>query len=187
MENKEKVIKLIDDNVNEIEKLVQETIQIWLEHIVYSSLWWLAIGLTIVPWILWFKYRKKNSSDRILYAGFSVIIISICLDAIGDQYGYWTYRFNVIPVFPAYLPWDTTLMPVTVMYFLQFKPNLHPFIKACMFAFIASFVAEPLFHWLGIYEPTKWKYIYSFPIHIIIYLIAHRLSRRENFAPIYEN
>jgi hypothetical protein len=185
LEDKEQVIKLIDENVKQIEKLIQETIKIWSDHIVFSGLWWLAVFLTIVPWIIWMIFRIKSSSDRILYAGFFVMIISICLDAIGNQYGFWTYRYHVMPIFPAYLPWDITLMPVTAMFFLQIKPNGNPFFKAILFAILAAYIAEPFFHWIGIYNPKHWKYIYSVPLHIIIYLIAHYLTRKDNFSRFY--
>jgi hypothetical protein len=186
MNDKKHVIKLIDDNVTEIEKLVQQCIEIWINNIVFSGLWWMGVALTIIPWIIWLLFRERDSSDRILYAGFFVMVISVCLDAIGDQYGLWTYRFNVIPVFPAYLPWDVTLMPVTVMFFIQIKPNVNPFIKAILFALLASYIAEPFFNWLEVYDPNHWKYTYSVPIHIFIYLIAHYLTRREKFSRFYQ-
>jgi hypothetical protein len=72
----------------------------------FSNLWWFGVFLSIVPWIAWFAFRKKQSTDRLLYAGFFVMVISLVLDVLGDQFGLWHYRFNVIPVLPTYLPWD---------------------------------------------------------------------------------
>lgn len=186
MEYKENVKKMIDDNVYEIEKLVQQKIDIWSTHVVFSGMWWFGVAISVIPWLIWFKFQKKNSSDRILYAGFFVMVISLCFDVVGDQLGLWHYRFNVIPVLPTYFPWDLTLMPLSVMTFLLIKPNVNPFIKAIIFATSSSYIGEPFFHWLGVYVLTGWKYSYSVPIQMVIYLVAHHLSRRENFSIFYQ-
>ncbi|WP_425455967.1 hypothetical protein [Brevibacillus nitrificans] len=70
------------------------------------------------------------------------------------------------------------------MFFLQIKPNFSPLIKAILFALISSFVAEPIIAWLDLYIPIKWEYIYSFPIQLVIYLLAHALSKHQAFAPL---
>jgi magnesium-transporting ATPase (P-type) len=187
MEYKEHEKNLIDENIEQIHKLIQEKIEIWSEHVVFSSLWWIGVALSIIPWIIWFIIRKKESSDRILYAGFFVVIISLAFDIVGDQFSFWHYRFNVLPIVPTYFPWDITLMPVTVMVMLQIKPDLHPLLKAILFGGFSAYIAEPFFHWLGIYVPTHWKYTYSVPIQISIYLTAHFLSRRKNFSPFFKD
>lgn len=83
---------------------------------------------------------------------------------------------------PPFFPWDTTLMPVAVMTFIQFKPKIHPAIKAAVFAASAAFVAEPLAVFIKLYEPIVWRHIYSFPIYFAIYFTADWLSKREGFA-----
>jgi hypothetical protein len=186
MDQNEHVNKLIDENIKEIHKLIEQKVDIWSEHVLLSGLWWFGVALSIIPWILWFVYRKRESSDRILYAGFFVIIISLALDILGDQFNFWHYRYNVLPVVPTYFPWDITLMPVTVMFFLQIKPNANPWIKAFLFGLLSAYLAEPFFHWLGVYVPTKWKYTYSLPIQVVIYLIAHYLTRRDKFSPFFQ-
>lgn len=182
----ENVNDLIDENIEQIHKLIQEKINIWSEYVLFSRLWWLGVGLSVIPWIIWFIVRKKESTDRILYAGFFVIVISLALDIVGDQYSLWHYRYNVLPIVPTYFPWDITLMPVTVMFFLQVKPNMNVFIKAVIFGLFSSYIAEPFFQWLEVYVPIQWKFTYSFPIQIVIYLVAHYLSRREKFSPFYK-
>jgi hypothetical protein len=179
------VVKLIDQNDIQIHKLLQEKLEIWLHHVVFSGLWWFGVGLSIIPWIIWFLYRKKDSTDRILYVGFFVMGISLTLDILGDQYSLWHYRYNVLAIVPTYFPWDVTLMPVTIMFFLQIKAAVNPFLKAILFGLFSGYLAEPFFHWMGIYVPIHWKYSYSIPIQIVIYLVAHYLSRRERFSPVY--
>jgi hypothetical protein len=184
MTNKEKTIEITDQVINQIEGLIHKKIEIWYEQVLFSGLWWMGVGLSIIPWILWFIFRKKDSTDRLLYPGFYVMSISLILDVLGDQLGLWHYRFNVIPVLPTYFPWDVTLMPVAILFLLQVKPNISPWIKAVVFALLTSYLAEPFFNWLEVYEPIKWKYTYSVPIQIFIYMTAHYLSLRNQFAPL---
>lgn len=171
-------MKIIDANVNQIEMLIQKKVDIWIEHVVFSPLWWFGISL----WIIWYFFHKKESRDRLLYSGYVVMVIALILDVLGDQWALWHYRFNVIPVLPTYLPWDLTLMPVTIMFLLLINPNSKPFLKAIIFALSTSYIAEPIFQWMKLYQPSNWRYSYSVPIQIIIFLIAHFISKRKNFT-----
>jgi hypothetical protein len=179
------VVKIIDENVNQIEKLIQQKVEIWQVHVVFSPLWWMGVGLSIIPWIIWYVYHKKDSTDRLLYSGYAVMIMALVLDVLGDQLALWHYRYNVLPILPTYLPWDLTLMPVTIMFLLQIKPNSNPLIKAILFALITSYLAEPFFEWLEVYQPVHWRYTYSIPFQIIIFLIAHYVSKRNDFSEIH--
>jgi hypothetical protein len=40
------------------------------------------------------------------------------------------------------------IMPVTILFLLQIKPKINPWLKALIFAGLSSFLAEPLFNWL---------------------------------------
>lgn len=184
MAKKEIIVQMIDTNVNEIEKLIHQKTEIWSTHVVFSNLWWFGVVLSIVPWIIWSIIRKKESSDRLLFVGFFVMTLSLILDVLGDQWGLWHYRFNVIPVLPTYAPWDITLMPVTVMLLLQYKPKANPFLKAIIFALLTSYVAEPFIEWLQIYDPKNWRYSYSVPIQFFIFISAYYISKRNGFAKL---
>jgi hypothetical protein len=67
------------------------------------------------------------------------------------------------------------------MLWLQFKPTLNPFLKAVIYSSLTSFIGEPLFEWIGFYTTVKWSVFYSFPIYIMIYLIAERISKAKSF------
>ncbi|WP_246943731.1 CBO0543 family protein [Bacillus pinisoli] len=154
---------------------------LWCEYTVFTWEWWLQLLLTILPWVLWLKLRKVDSTDRLLYSGLFVIIITCWLDFLGVTLGLWYYKHKLIPLLPSYLPWDFCIFPVIVMLMLQYKQNVHPFIKALFFGGFAAFVGEPLFIWLDLYEPVKWETYYSFPIYILIYLVAYWISKRDQF------
>nr|WP_306812944.1 CBO0543 family protein [Paenibacillus soyae] len=140
----------------------------------------MGVALTVVPWVIWFIFRPKYSTDRLLYVGLMVMVFSMTADVLGDQFALWHYRFNVIPILPTYIPWDLTLMPVTIMLILQIKPNSNVYLKALLFALISSYIAEPIFHWLGVYNPKNWRYTYSVMIQFLLFLAANYMLKSRN-------
>ncbi|MFC0213350.1 CBO0543 family protein [Paenibacillus chartarius] len=158
--------------------------QYWLHHTWFHWDFWISFALTVLPWALWIKFRKKDSTDRQLFVAFFVILISSWLDFIGTCYGLWYYTGKVIPTIPVYIPWDFCLLPVFLLFLLQFKPNSPAVIKALGFACVCSFAGEPFFQWLGFYVMKKWSVCYSFPIYFVIFLAAYKLSKRSSFSAI---
>lgn len=164
-----------------IEKVHDKKINFWLENVLFTWQWWLGVSLTVVPWIVWILFRKKESTYRLLAAGFLAIIISTWLDFVGITLGLWHYNYDVLPLLPSYLPWDFTVFPVLIMFMIQYKPKINPYIKAFIFAGGSAFIGEPIFKWLHTYDPEHWKYIYSFPFLFAIYLASHFVSTRGEF------
>ncbi|WP_067625573.1 CBO0543 family protein [Alicyclobacillus acidiphilus] len=184
--NQQQALDVIDHNVNQITNLMYEKFTIWVHYELFSWRWWIGLCTTILPWIFWYFATKKNKNrDRFLFAGFLTIIIAVALDVIGDQYGLWHYRFNVLPVLPTYFPWDFTLMPVTIMFFLQIKPAADPFIKSILFGLLSSFAGEPFFYWIATYNPVHWRFVYSFPIQIAIYLTVYYFCKTRSKIAAY--
>ncbi|MED4224587.1 CBO0543 family protein [Neobacillus cucumis] len=173
------------EKLTEMNNKAQEIkFDIWNDHVVFTAHWWITVFLTIVPWILWFFFRKKDSSSRLLFAGFFSMIVSILFDFIGTKLGFWLYYYDLMPFIPSFSPWDITLIPVLIMSLIQIKPSVNPFVKALLFSIIASFIGEPLFRHFGFYKPIKWDSLYSFPINYCIFLIAYFLSRRKSFNEV---
>lgn len=176
------------DTMNQVYNAIHEVnramFRIWKEDSLFTWEWWLGVGLVIIPWVVWVILRKKDSTDRLLHAGFFVIIISAWLDFFGVSLGLWVYKYSIIPSIPTYIPWDFCLIPVTMLLLLQYKPNLNPLIKAIFIAGMTAFVGEPIFKWIGLYDPRGWKYIYSALVYGGIYLAAHYISRRKKFADL---
>ncbi len=176
----------MDKHANENLELVKRIIDLWQQEVVFTWRWWLGVTLTILTWLFWIKYHKRESRYRLLTAGFFVMIISVSLDAIGVQIGLWSYRYEVLPFIPAYVPYDLALMPVVIMTLIQYKPQYSPVKKAIIFALLSAFIGEPLIVWTDIYKPETWKFFYSVPIYFVIYLIANWLTTRESFEKIEE-
>lgn len=174
-------LKKADKLYESIENLHNHKFEFWLENVLFTWQWWLGVSLAVIPWLLWIILRKKESTHRLLYAGFFSMAISSWFDFIGVALGLWHYNFEVLPFIPSYLPWDFALIPVTIMFVIQYKPHLNMYIKSFIFAGGSAFIGEPIFNWLKTYDPEHWKYIYSFPILMAIYLMAHSLTKKKTF------
>lgn len=178
----EKFIELVKEKYHLVDKANTELFHLWYENTFLGWEWWLNIVLTFLPWIIWLKVRPKESSDRLLYIGFFIIIITCWLDFIGVTLGLWFYIHKVVPTIPSFVPYDMSLIPVSIMLLLQFKQHISSFIKAVVFAFFASFVGEPFFKLIHLYGEIRWSSYYSFPWYIVLYLLANWFSQRNGFS-----
>ncbi|HWO74982.1 MAG TPA: CBO0543 family protein [Bacillus sp. (in: firmicutes)] len=137
--------ELIDQQYKTLDDAHTRLSQIWADHIVLSFGWFTSLFLTVVPWIVWFIFRDKDSQTRLLLGGLWAMLVSSWLDYIGVTLGLWKYYNKLVPLMPDYIAWDFSLMPVTIMFFLQVKPKVSPIIKGLIFAAMTAFLAEPLF------------------------------------------
>ncbi|MEH7116302.1 CBO0543 family protein [Neobacillus vireti] len=153
----------------------------WKDEVLFTWEWWLGVALTIIPWIIWFIFRKRESTSRLLFAGTFVSLVSLTLDNIGVQFSAWNYLKPVIPAIPSYIPFDFALIPLSVMFLIQWFYHKNPWMIGLIFAILTAFIGEPIFKWLGIYVPTNWKYGYSIPFYTLIYYLAHKIASSKRF------
>lgn len=166
------------------EHFYDQLLVLWKKSMVFCDAWWVLLLITIIPWLIWIWIRRKESSGRLLCAAMFIIIVSCYMDLLGVAYGHWLYPVKLVPTFPPFAPWDFTLFPVAVMVFIQFYPNLSPYIKGVVFSFISAFIVEPFFIWLNLYDQGKWKHIYSFAIYFPLYLAASYIVTRLQYEKI---
>lgn len=183
------MINRASDKIVQIHEIITslngEFVKVWKEDVFLDWRWWLSLAILILPWVVWFVLRKKESTDRLLYAGLFVYFITTVLDSIGVPFGLWVYIVTPLPyIHSFYLPWDLSCFPVFTMLLIQYKPNVSPYIKAIIFAVASAFIAEPFFAWIKIYNPVNWKYIYGIPLYFAIYLMANFVSKRNQFKPV---
>jgi hypothetical protein len=183
LQNPEK-LKEVGHLYKEITRVNDKYVNYWKDNTLFHWDFWVSCFLLLAPIIFWVIFRKKESTSRLLYAGFFVLLISCWLDFMGVMFGKWYYTGILLPFIPSYLPWDVVIFPIFAMTLLQIKPKRSPFIKALIFSAVCAFIGEPLFIWFGFYVSVDWHIYYSFPIYFIIYLIAHKLSMLKNFEPI---
>jgi hypothetical protein len=156
----------------------------WLQNTMLHWDFWLSWLLTVVPWGLWIRYRKKESTHRLLFTAFFIIVVSCLLDFVGTMYGLWYYTGKALPLMPVFAPWDFTLLPVFALCLMQWKPHFSPIMKGLIFAGVNAFIGEPLFLWLGMYVKLHWSIWYSAPIYFVIYIMGHKLCHAKHFAPL---
>jgi hypothetical protein len=168
------------DRVTEQYGAIHDEIErIWAQQMVFTWHWWVDLALAVLPWVLWLIVRDRKNTHRLLYAGLFTAFVATVLCMIGVSQGGWNYNTWLLPYFPEYLPWDWTIMPVTAMLFYQFFPKFNPWIKGAAFGVIAAYVVEPIFIWLGFYEPSGWEHHYSLPIYFAIYMMGYWLYTRR--------
>lgn len=173
----EKANKTIVD-ANEL--IVDATMNAFL----FTWSWWIALAMLVVPWFLWAIFRKRESSARLLFAGFIIMLLSTYLDGIGVDFGKWTYPVKVIPLPTISYSFRNSVIPVTIMFLIQFKPHINPFYKALGFGAFGAYVGMPIMSMLDLYKKVDWAYTYSFFILTALYLVGHWFSRRKSFEMI---
>ncbi|MET3699668.1 hypothetical protein SAMN05877753_112141 [Bacillus oleivorans] len=153
----------------------------WYEIVFLTPRWWLGLILGTIPWFLWWKFHNKNFTGDLFRAGLFMAVMALLLDSIGVQLGLWVYPYDVFPFIPGYFPWDLTLLPISVMIFLEIKPHWSPIKKSFFYAIVSAFVGEPLAIMLKLYESLQWNSVYSFPVYIVLFLLADRIARSKKF------
>src|SRR5665647_1162298 len=103
-------IKFITEHLyslyHEIHLLHIDIAKFWYDNILLSWRWWVLVSFLIVPWILWLIIRKKESTQRFLFVGFFVMIVSALLDKLGTALGLWFYPISAFPLIPEFLSYD---------------------------------------------------------------------------------
>ncbi|RKD25965.1 hypothetical protein BEP19_03300 [Ammoniphilus oxalaticus] len=182
----------VEEGLNQVKqgfRLMEETSSLINQAIsdafLFTWQWWLGIGLFIVPWIVWFLLRKKESTGRLLAAGMIAIIIGVTIDIFAAGMGLWLYPMDFIPNSLAlFLPYHFSVLPVGVMFTLQIRPNSNPIVKGVIFAGLGVFIVMRFFRMIDFYNPKGWPSIYDFFIMLIIYLVAYLVTNIRGYEKI---
>lgn len=187
------LLKEVDDISQQYESIHDEVERIWAQRMVFTLHWWLDVALAVLPWILWIIVHDKKKTLSLLYAGLFTMFIATVLDMAGVSQGGWNYNTWLLPFSTQYLPWDWTVMPVASMLFYQYWPSItgkvfrrrfgfmkSPWAAGVFFGVFASYIVEPIFAWLGVYEPSGWEHHYSLPIYFAIYMAGYWLYAKSS-------
>ena len=137
--------------------------------------WWVLLGLTLGPIVVWWKIVDKKRAYEIALYGCILNITAVILDNVGTALLWWSYPIKLIPIVAPFFTPDSLLVPIVLMIVYQFfSSNWKRFLSANLIAgaFLA-FVAEPIFIWLGYYQLNEWKLAYSF----LFYMAASSFAR----------
>ncbi|MGD6942821.1 hypothetical protein ACQCT6_12365 [Cytobacillus gottheilii] len=79
--------ELINEQYESIDDAHSALTEIWMEDILFSFGWLTTLVLTVLPWVVWFIFRNKDSSARLLLGGLWAMLISSWLDYVGVTLG----------------------------------------------------------------------------------------------------
>lgn len=179
MNNDPELLRELERIGEEYELLHNDLERLWMDKMVFTWHWWVDVALTVLPWVLWFIVRDRKNSHSLFYAGLFSMLVATTLCMAGVSQNGWNYNTLLLPYFPEYLPWDLTIMPVTLMLFFQFFPKINIWIKGAVFGAFAAYVVEPVFIWLGFYAPEAWEHHYSLPIYFAIFMAGYWLYTKS--------
>ncbi len=161
------------------EKLNDLFVERYWKSEIFSPIWWLSVALIILPMILWWRIVNKKRLLEICVFGLLTNIIATFLDIGLSDHMMWEYPVRVLPQVALFLPVDYVIVPVTGMVLYQkFHAWGKFFLASTAASALMSFVGEPLAVRIGMYELFEWKYIYSFPIYIAIYMIVKFITQK---------
>lgn len=164
------------DLIQAQETLTDTNITYWLQHTFLTPTWWILLGLFIIPWIAWWLLFDRAQASRLYLNGLLVMILSSLMDAIGSELGMWGYPNELIPLLPRALVFDFGLVPVTYMLMCQYFYRWVPFIWCSLVvSLLFAFAGEPLTMKMGIYQPLKWKSMYSFPVYFFLAIFVRSI------------
>lgn len=178
-----KLLEAVDRIVEQYIHVHDQLEHVWATQMVFTWHWWLDVALAVLPWVVWLIVHDKRNTHNLLYAGLFAMLVAVLLDKVGTSQGGWSYNTLLLPYMPEYMPWDLCVMPVAAMLFYQFFPTISPWIKGIAFGAIAAYVVEPIFIWIGLYEPSGWEHHYSLPIYFAIFMIGYYLYTKKGAAP----
>jgi hypothetical protein len=153
------------------QKLTELRMEHWIHHDLFSPQWWFLLLLLIAAWATWWKFVDRKRLVEILLYGLVALTIINYLDDIGFEMQFWEYDYQLFKIIPRINVIDFTVM-IAHMLIYQYYIKWRAFMVAqTVMAFVFSFVAEPILVWMGIYIMHHWKYIYSFPIYILMAIL----------------
>lgn len=144
----------------------------WKSHTLFSFNWWFLLITSILFFVVWLWLVDKSRIIEIITFGLLISTFVFILDLIGITTVLWSYPDRLLPVMTPILEIHKMHMPIIYMLIYQYFQQWKSYILVLTFtSFIFSFVLEPITEWLGIYEVYRWRYVYSFPIYILLGVI----------------
>ncbi len=161
------------------EKLNDMFVQHYWESEIFTPVWWISIALAIIPIMIWWKIVDKKRLLEMSVFGLLVNVVATFLDIGLSDHMMWEYPVRILPQMALLLPVDYVIVPVAGTILYQKFPKWWNFLVACtVTSAFMSFVCEPIAVYIGMYRLLTWRYIYSFPIYIAIYVIIKLITEK---------
>lgn len=173
--------KLIDEILNLKTQLRGMILQHYLDREVFGWVWWLGIACIVIPFIIWLKVVDKKRLLEICVFGLIVNVFAAFLDVFGADMVLWEYPIRILPQSALLFPVDFIVLPVANMIIYQKFPAWGKYLLAsALTAAGFSFILEPIAVWIGEYRLVAWSFFYSFPIYILIDILAKFMTEKLN-------
>ncbi|MDR3599864.1 MAG: hypothetical protein P4L49_05180 [Desulfosporosinus sp.] len=157
----------------------QLTLEHWVKYEVLTWQWWLGIACVIIPLLILWKLIDKKRLFEIMFFGLLINILAIFLDEAGSELVLWNYAIRIIPQIPLLFPVDYIILPTIYMLIYQHYKDWKPFLLASTLGALGlAFVAEPLAVYIKQYQLISWHFIYSFPIYIMLSILAKLITNK---------
>ncbi|MGD6830676.1 CBO0543 family protein [Sutcliffiella halmapala] len=151
----------------------------WTENMLFTFKWWILLIMVVVCWYIWWKIVDKTRLMEIGLVGFTAGLVSTLLNTTGIELTLWQYPNQLFGAVRGMNILDLTLIPIGYMLIYQFFSKWKFYIiTVTIFAFLGSFVGQPLFKALNLYEPINWKYVYSIPVYLFIGIIVKLIASK---------
>lgn len=152
MEKEQVINNTLDVNL----KMLKEY---WNAQGFLSYQWWFLVILTIIPWIIWWKFTDKKRLMEILSFGLLIMFFSALFVPLVRNLNFvqFIHRIHWSLRTPLY-PYEISIFPVSFMFIYQFSKNwLSYFIGTfLMISFWVSFFIPFLIKFEFITISSKW-------------------------------
>lgn len=164
-------------------QLRDAVVRYWLDHDVFSGRWWFLLACTVLSWVIWLWLRdRRRLLETVLY-GVMMSLAANYLDSALSGLVLWGYPHMEFPLmYPA--AW-VNFGPLPIMFMLTyqfFRPWKQFVIASVVLSAITAFIVEPFEVWIKVYELYSWRYYYSFPIYVLLFLGLRWILERVKAA-----
>ncbi|RYL93496.1 hypothetical protein EWI07_07820 [Sporolactobacillus sp. THM7-4] len=171
--------EIFDKAIADQEKSSHALMDYW-GHYSNPATWqfWVVLAIIIVPLIVVYFKLDRRKVFLISFFGYSMHMFFAYMDVAGIHSGFWSYRYQVIPVLPN-LPTDSSLVPVTFMLVYQWTLNQKKnyYLYAILTALIFAFVLKPILVYTGIFTMYHGvTYIHLFIVYFAALIAAKLLT-----------
>lgn len=138
--------------------------------------WWLLFVSIFFPWVIWWKAVDRSRLFEILSFGLFWAGMATWLDLLGTTYNMWSYPFKLNDHITTLLPADVSVIPVMYMLLYQYASIWRSYvIGSVLNAVILSFIFEPLFMLLNMFELQTWSHTKSFISFFLLALLTRTI------------
>ena len=151
----------------------------WLQHNIYESFeFWLLVALFLFPLVLLAFKIDKRHIFMVGFFGFSVHVLSLYMNVVGINKGFWNFPIPVLPFLPA-VAFDASLVPITYMLVFQWTNNnkKNYYLFAIITSMFFAVILEPILLQMEIFKLYgNINYIHRLIGYISISFIAKLLT-----------